>query len=217
MAIATYTDLISAVRDTVKRSDIQSDIPNWIYLCEQELNTILHRREMTELAYTTTVAGQATYGLPLDFGEAVALHVETTPIRVLDPSDWNRINVLYVSQGTPDVWSLTNNEFILGPTPDSAYRITLNYYRTIPNLTGSNDTNWLLTNYPKIYLYGALSEAANSLIDEPRAANWQRAYQQSVRILIQDQIRERGLGGGPVLRADDLPFGIQSSFNINTG
>jgi hypothetical protein len=173
------------------------------------LNSLLHRREMTIQAGTSTVAGTPSYALPSDFGEAIAMHVVDGSVEnVLEPADFDLIKAGYSNQsGRPVFWGFVQNEFLLGPTPDGTYSLKLYYYKTIPNLSGTQTTNWLLTTYPKIYLYGALAEAAATVSDDNRSSRWVSPYRSALKTLINDQIRDRGIGGGPMLRAD-LPFGI---------
>jgi|TARA_R100001224_G_C3976403_1_gene134322 hypothetical protein len=53
------------------------------------------------------------------------------------------------------------NNFILAPTPDTAYTIELHYFYRPTSLTAGADggTTWLSTNAPYALLYGALIEA----------------------------------------------------------
>jgi hypothetical protein len=214
MAIDNYAALISAVATTVNRPDQFANITDWIYLCEQDLNIVLHRREMTQLATASTTADQASYALPVDFDEAISLHLNGSPLTVLDPSDWDGQILLHQDfTGRPQRYSITQNQFLLAPTPDAAYTIELYYYKTLANLTGANTTNWLLTAYPQLYLFGTLAMAAMTLDDDKRSGKWVQAYQATIKRVIADQVRARGFGGGPLLRAD-LPFGRGSSNNI---
>ena len=51
------------------------------------------------------------------------------------------------------------NNFILAPTPDTAYTIELHYFYRPTSLTAGADggTTWLSTNAPYALLYGSLS------------------------------------------------------------
>lgn len=213
MALANYTELKAALARALNRSDLGTEIDDWIVLFEKEMSTVLSRREMAKRATQDTVAGTATYALPTDFGDAISMHLDdgTTQIK-LTPSTWDRIATSWTTQGTPEEFAITANEFILGPTPDDAYEMELYYYRTVPAIA-STTTSWLLTDYPRLYLFGVLAQGAAILAD-PKADAWASAYQNALRIMIRDQIKERGFGGGPVLRTDI--FG-DSSFNIVVG
>lgn len=55
--------------------------------------------------------------------------------------------------------TITNElSFILGPTPDSAYTVELQYYYYPESITTAN-TTWLGDNFDTVLLYGALVEA----------------------------------------------------------
>lgn len=212
-----YAGLIRVAGSVLQRPDIDMMAADWIYLVEQELTTVLHRREMAQLSTASTVIGQQAYALPTDFGEAIAMHVNQTgnPSVVLDPSEWDRLVLLYQDQtGKPQQWALVQNQFMVGPTPDAIYTLELYYYKSLPNLTGTATTNWLLTSYPKVYLYGVLAEAAVQFGD-PRGKGWEAMFKKSVDVVINDQIRDRHLGGGPLLRTE-WPI-ARGTFNINTG
>ena len=59
--------------------------------------------------------------------------------------------------------------FILAPTPNSAYTVELHYYYRPASLTAGSDagTTWLSTNAPYALLYGSLVEAYTFMKGEP--------------------------------------------------
>ena len=61
-------------------------------------------------------------------------------------------------------------EFV--PPPDDTYSATLTYYQKIPDLA-TNSTNWLLTQWPDLYLYSTLLQAAPYLKDDDRILVWE--------------------------------------------
>jgi len=54
------------------------------------------------------------------------------------------------------------------------------YYAKVPTLSDSNETNWLLTHHPDIYLYGALLHSAPYLKEDERAQTWAALYTSAV-------------------------------------
>jgi hypothetical protein len=52
------------------------------------------------------------------------------------------------------------NKFILGPTPDAAYNMTVGYTYRPTGLSSSNTTTWLSTNIPDLLFYACLMECA---------------------------------------------------------
>lgn len=201
MALANYTELKAAVTRAIKRSDMSADIDDWIVLREAELNLLLRRREMSNRATTTTVVGQSAYALPEDFGDAISMHLNDGERQVkLTPSDFDRIRTQWTEQAEPEEWAITNNEFLLGPTPDAVYTLELHYYQGIPALAGAG-TNWLLARHPGLYFWGTLVSAASYLGDQ-QAGAWAMSYENALRLMLKDQVKERGFGGGPLLRAE---------------
>lgn len=217
----TYSDLSTAINGATNRPDLAGSVQQWVFLFEQEANLDLRRREMEFRATTATAPGQAAYALPNGFAEAISMHLNpaSLPVRLLQPSSWDRIKRLFPIdiQAEPQQWAISANQFLVGPTPDDVYTLELAYYREIPNLSPSAPSNWLIADYPAVYLYGALVQASNTIADPVRAAQWSASFERSMQRLMKDQVREDGFGGGPVLRCDDVPSDQVPGFNIITG
>jgi hypothetical protein len=74
-------------------------------------------------------------------------------------------------QGDARYYSELNGAIYVGP-PTCAY--IHDYYKAFTGLSGSNATNWLITNAPNVYLYGSLLEAALFVGKDP--ASWYRLF-----------------------------------------
>ena len=215
--LANYAELQAGIADELKRVDQTSAIKRWIYLCEQELNLVLQRREMEQRAVANTVGGKEAYALPVNYGTGTTMLVNGEPITELTASDFTRMKTQHQSPGRPQKFAVVQNEFLLGPVPEGVYQLELHYYKTIPNLSDSNITHWVLTHYPAVMFYGALSQgAAGKHVSMEQAQKWVMAYKGSRDILIHDQIVEGSLGGGPFLQVA-LPFGVGRGASILTG
>jgi len=70
----------------------------------------------------------------------------------------------------------------------------LSYYRRFPTLVADSDTNWLLTNFPNVYLYSALIEAYAHLKDDARIPTAARMYAAATNALIDSDQAERHSG-----------------------
>jgi hypothetical protein len=57
---------------------------------------------------------------------------------------------------------------------------TLVYYAKIPPLSSTNVTNWLLTDHPDAYLYGALMQAAIKYQDSQAATGYGTLFTQAL-------------------------------------
>lgn len=58
--------------------------------------------------------------------------------------------------------------------------LVVTYYAKIAALSVANPSNWLLTRYPNMYLYGALLEAAPYLYDDQRIGLWKAALDEAI-------------------------------------
>ena len=73
----------------------------------------------------------------------------------------------------------TNFRLLDAPLPNSRGTATLRYYRKLATPAGSS-VNDILTNYPDVYLYGCLVEAAVFTQGEAEAARYLQLYNASV-------------------------------------
>ena len=48
-------------------------------------------------------------------------------------------------------------------------------------LSDSNTTNTILTNYPELYLYGALAESAPFIMQDERINTWGTLYKEALK------------------------------------
>ena len=94
----------------------------------------------------------------------------------------------------PKYYRLTSDQIEFYPAPDSSYEVAMQYYARVPALTDTDTTNWVLTDYPDIYLYGALVHAAPYLNDDQRINIWASLYQSAVDALDQDNKKSRVSG-----------------------
>jgi len=179
MSITTYAELQTAVVNWLHRDDLSAQIPDFITLAEAKLKRELRTREMEKRA-TTDVSGEYTE-LPSDFIEIRSAYLNTDPKQQLKPMPPSDIRSRWMGSttGKPEVFAIVGDEILLAPSPDGTYEIELDYYAFSP-LSELNTTNWLLTKYPDVYLYGALVEATMNIKNDARLANWVSLYKYAV-------------------------------------
>ena len=151
-AFADYLDLRTAVIELVKRPDITDVFDRLTQLAESYLNRELRvRKQVTNLAVTVS---NGSAGLPSSFREMIGLYDLNGYELVQQPLQGQRpIGVGY--------YALEN--YLLF-APDGEY--TAQYYAKLPTITDSmTDKNWVLTEYPEVYLYAVAVEAAKHVRD----------------------------------------------------
>lgn len=178
----TYTGLQASIAGWLKRSDLTSIIPDLIVLAESRIARDLRHRNQITVATVNTTAGVPTIPLPADFLELQNIDLVSTTTRSLTFETQEQLDVRFpAGQGLakPAAYTIVGSNIELGPIPDTEYPITLTYYARIPSLSVT-PTNWLLTSYPAIYLFAALSEAEPYLFNDNRALMWEAKYQKDM-------------------------------------
>ena len=178
MAITTYSDLKTSVANYLARSDLTSQIPDFIQFAEIQLRRELRIRQMLSSATLTTTGGTATVNLPSDFLELKNIYVDGDPtwtLTYLTPSTLVRNGRTYEA-GKPLYYTILASQVKFGPTPDTTYSVPLLYYAAPAFLSDSNTSNVFLANCPDLLLYGSLAEAEPYLMNDARLATWQAMY-----------------------------------------
>lgn len=196
MALTIYSELKTSIANYLNRSDLTSVIPDFITLAESKLNRALRLRTMQKRVSTTTTANDPFVDVPNDYLESVQFFVDSNPNAILDyvnPTEIELDNTRETT-GKPKQYTIVGNEFQLNPIPDIAYTLKLTYFAKIPSLSDSNVTNYLLTNYPQLYLYGSLLEAQPYILNDERIPVWMGLYNEAIQLINRDDEQGRYSG-----------------------
>ena len=181
MPMTTYAELKTTLADFLNRDD-SIDIEMFINLAEAVLNRDLRHWKME--ARSTAEIDTKYSAIPADLLEPIRFHItsgNTNPLELISQSElldrqYKRGNV----SGNPQYYAMTAGELQVHPAPDGVYDAELYYYQKIPALSASNTTNWLLAEYPDVYLYGALVHSAPYLKEDARITTWAALYQSAL-------------------------------------
>lgn len=156
----TYSDLKTAIADFLHRTDLTTQIPNFIERAEAALFREINVKDLRVSTTGTTTGEYVT--LPADFSEVVRLTCTYSGTEY--DLDYGSQPVDY-TMTAPKYFALENNKLrIFGSSTGQAY--TLYYTPKVAALSASNTTNWLLTNAPDLYLYASSLEAARYSRDD---------------------------------------------------
>jgi hypothetical protein len=198
MAITTYSELQSSIANFLNRDDLTATIPDFIALAESSISNELRHWRM-ETRAETTIDGQFT-GIPSDWLQTIRFHLNTAgtdELRYLPRAEIQRVRAEQRdATGTPAYYGHNAGQFEVFPSPDSAYSADLLYYAKVPTLTDAAPTNWLLTNYPDIYLYGALIHSAPYLKEDERAQTWAALYSSAIQRVNNASSKSTASGSG---------------------
>lgn len=178
MALATYTDLLAAIPDWMGRtrdSNIANRAADFIALFEARVARDFRVAQM-EVQYLLAVASEFV-PLPSDFLEMRNIYIQANPTQALDQIGLQTLREQYDESwtGTPQVFAISNGELTFAPVPDTVYAAQMVYYAWTP-LSTANPTNWLLTQYPDLYLFGSLIEAKSFIEDGEAVAAWEARF-----------------------------------------
>lgn len=216
MSFDTYADLQTAVASWLRRSDLTAQIPDFITLAESDMNRELKTaRQLVEQPYTIT--GEFT-ALPTGFRQMRSLRLTSGTYRLLrevTPEQMaERKAVPSVLTSEPWEFTAIGAQLEFYPVPDQSYTAVMEFQAGFAPLSNANPTNWILTDHPDAYFYGALSAALAYVKNDDRAAAFQ---QQFMRVLgeVQHALRtsyDRTLRVDPGIRPRR-----PGTFNILTG
>jgi hypothetical protein len=196
----TYTALLDEIAGYTTRGDVEQVIPLWITFAEADFNRRLQHRKMVARKTATLDSGRVA--LPADWLSAINIEVNgRVPSRLayLSPSDLDKARDDYETSGIPLYYTLIGDEIEVAPHPSGAATLEMLYRAKLPALSIGAPTNWLLTDHPDLYLFGALSQALPWMEGDPRAQSWVDKAEGILAQLNTHEERSR-FSGGPLVR-----------------
>ena len=188
MSLSSYSGLQTAVATLLMRDDLAAAIPDWITMCEADVQRSLQVQDMEAITTLTFSANSVSVSLPSDYSTFRAAYFDTTSTSISAspftiPSVTAQIlfsNYISASTGRPQAFSIIGQTIRVAPVPDTKYYMNLIYYQNLPALSNTNTTNWLLKSYPDAYLYGTALHSAPYLNDDARIQTWAGLYSQAL-------------------------------------
>lgn len=202
MSITNYTELKAAIADWLLRDDLTAVIPSFIALAEAQMQREIRHHKMMD---RSTFGINAQYAnLPADWLQTARLNItgsNPTRLELTSMDDMVQLREFNANTGgKPTHFTHIGEQIEFFPTPDAAYEVELLYYQKIPALSDSNATNWLLTDYPDAYLYGALMQAAPYLDNDQKMQVWAGLYGSAVNSINAESKKARYSGAGMRIR-----------------
>lgn len=198
MPITNSETLVSAIGDWQLRSDLTSVIPTFIQLAEARMKRDPRVRRLVRTDFTVDAETEATSVLT-DFQEIESLYLDGAASRygeveIVSPGTLAEYQRRYGPTGVPRVAAVVNGTIVFAPVPDQSYDFVISYYQGFTPLTTTDSDNWVLTDHPDAYLYGALTEVAPYMKDDERIAVWSQRFQAALEEIHQAQQREQYSG-----------------------
>jgi hypothetical protein len=214
-----YSQLTAALQDYLETSETSfvSNIPMFVRQAEERIYRSVQIPELRKNVTAATTSGNQYLARPSDFLSVFSLAVVdgSGNYSYLYDKDVNFIREAYPTastQGLPKYYAQFNGDqvgtdgnFILGPTPNSAYTVELHYYYDPPSIVDTG-TSWLGDNAEAALLYGSLIEAYTYLKGDPdMMATYVDRYTEAMAQLFGIDLRSK---------RDDYRDGVKSGSGV---
>lgn len=183
MALSTYSELQASIADFLNREDLTSAITDFIRLGEAQMQRDIEHWRMEKRAEVTLTDRYTA--LPDDIVRPLSMYITGANRPLIPITRQEMQNKRYANgdaAGRETYYSITGGEIEIFPSPTGG-TLELNYIGKIPALADDNTSNWLLSEAPDVYLYGALSQTAPYLKDDERLIVWSTLYTNAVNAL----------------------------------
>ncbi len=190
MSISTYSELKTAVANFLARTDLTTQIPDFIQLAEARMSRELETRSQEKRATATLTANDEFVALPTDLREVREVKLNTSPNTVLEYRSPTALDSQFSGAGgKPLAYSIVGDEIKFRPIPDSTYTAEIIYIGSLVALSDTNTTNNILSRHPDAYLSGALAEAYVYLMDDTRAQLYDTKFGRAIDEIKKDEQR----------------------------
>ena len=188
MSLTSYDGLKTAVAEWIDRADLTSRVPDFITLAESRINKHLRIRQMERRSQMSTIADTEYYGLPPGWLKGRHLKMLNaygsidTDLEYLTPEMIDVVGARRYAGGAgmPKYYTITGNEFRFMPKPSAVYTIETLYYKKVDALSSLQTSNEILSDFPDIYLYASILEAAIYLKDASAAKEYGQLFGNSI-------------------------------------
>lgn len=207
--ISTYSDLQGKVLSWMARNDTttQAELPTFVQLAETRIKATI---QMLDGDRTQLITGDGgyDYDLPSLFYKARALRGTSSggdvyPLTYVTPTQWAYELSAYEKAQTPAyIYTIRGNldagrKISFGPALGVGSQFYLDYTARLAPLNANNTTNWLLQNFPNVYMTATMIEAMDFERNYQGAAHWTNKFV-AVASEVRDFLENEKWGGGPL-------------------
>lgn len=195
----TYATLQTQIAGFLLRDDLTAQIPTFILMAEAALNRDLRhwrQEKSVDEAVTTSFVD-----LPSDWQAFKRVSIGSRKLDVVSHEYlMQRREVSNDEAGDPRFYSLSAGRIELQPAPSGSETLTMIYRASIPELSDTTTTNWVLEHHPDLYIYGALLHSAPYLQEDERVNVWGSLYATALSQANAQSARNSVSGSGLAIR-----------------
>lgn len=186
-----FTGLRTSLGEWLHRSDLTStDLGNFIWLFEKDFNASLRVKGMEAQTTIASVSGYLPNPADWQAWKNITIVVGTLRYQLnpMSEEQWNNLEG-FTGVDRPRGYVVRGDRTYLVASPDSTgYSYQTTYFQGVTSLSGTAATNWLLTKFPQVYLYGSLLQAQAYAQDDKEIAKWEAAFNAGMaNVLVESQ------------------------------
>lgn len=186
MALTTYAELKAAVADWLNRTDLTTQIVDFIALAEARIARTISSPN-TSILQATLTAGDDALTLPAKLTALVSVCLSGSYIgsrvEIVSHAVLVEKRRLYPMGTVPRYCAVVGETLEFAPIVSADITVDIEVEGPFVPLSDAAPTNWILTDHPDLYLYGALAESAPYLKDDVRVAMWNGRFQVALKEL----------------------------------
>jgi hypothetical protein len=191
ISIVDYDSLQLGVAAWLHRDDLTASIPDFIALAEADMNVRCKLVDFETTASITITSGFGT--LPTGFIGMRSIYWDSDPdypLIYVTPEKFDDLR----GNDSGDAYYYTISGTTVRTTPMGSGTAVATYLSQFTSLSGSNETNSLLSNFPDAYLYGACHHGCVYTNDDPNAQKYLGLFNSAIERINQNNADKKWAG-----------------------
>lgn len=194
MSLSTYAELQTAIATWLRPGTASTNglqIGSYIQLFEARANRRLRLRVMESDESVTATTGSRYIAIPAGYIDPIALYL--TDLESREELAYRLPTQIDVcdDNGRPEYWAIDGTNIAFDRPAESDYPVTFRMLKRFA-LSDASPTNWLLTTYPDVYLYGSLLNAAPYVRDAEMLPVWKSLVEEAFAEIENAEARAKG-------------------------
>lgn len=173
--ISTYTDLRDAITAETDGRANSASLDRFIKQAETEIRMFLRKNPVRPMrTRVSTVVNAEFINAPLDMVKPISMEITTLEgqkyrLPSIDSENLSKMQGKYLFDNRPYAFTREGDELRFYPVPLYSYPALLFYFQDLPPISTDASSNWLLEEFPQIYLAGTLYYAYRDMPDIEKA------------------------------------------------
>ena len=187
-SLDSYSALQDAITEETDGRANASALARFIRQAEGEIKVFLARNPLRPMRARSDITINAEYVAgPTDMVRPISIEATSDSGKMRVPYVANealsRMQGKWLFDNRPYAFTREGDDLRFYPVPTTSYVGKLFYFQELPALSSSNQTNWLLTAFPHVYLAGSVYYAYRDMPDIEKASAMKSIFDEALQRL----------------------------------